>query len=54
MQQSELLNRLIADRYRIKSLVARGGMANVYLATDERLERELDLRAVRVAQVPGA
>lgn len=46
MQQSELINRLIADRYRIKSLVARGGMANVYLATDERLEREVAVKVI--------
>ena len=46
MQQPELLDRLIADRYRIKSLVARGGMANVYLAMDERLEREVAVKVI--------
>lgn len=46
MQQPELTDRLIADRYRIRSLVARGGMANVYLAMDERLEREVAVKVI--------
>ena len=46
MQQPELIDRLIADRYRITRLVARGGMANVYLATDERLEREVAVKVI--------
>lgn len=34
-----LIGRLIDGRYRVRSHIARGGMATVYLATDERLER---------------
>jgi eukaryotic-like serine/threonine-protein kinase len=34
-----LIGRLIDGRYRVRSRIARGGMATVYLATDERLER---------------
>ena len=46
MQQQDLTNRLVADRYRIQRLVARGGMANVYLAIDERLEREVAIKII--------
>jgi len=42
----ELVGRLIGDRYRIEKLVARGGMATVYLATDIRLERQVALKII--------
>jgi len=42
----ELVGRLIGDRYRIEKLVARGGMATVYLATDSRLERQVALKII--------
>ena len=44
-----LVGRLLADRYRIHEPVARGGMARVYRATDERLERDV---AVKVLSAP--
>ncbi|AYY13644.1 serine/threonine protein kinase [Actinobacteria bacterium YIM 96077] len=38
--------RLIDGRYRVDSLLARGGMATVYLATDTRLERTVALKVM--------
>lgn len=46
-----LIGRLLAGRYRIQSRLARGGMASVYRATDERLERPV---AVKVLAAPYA
>lgn len=43
---SDLSNRLIGDRYQIEKLVARGGMATVYLAMDIRLERKVALKII--------
>ncbi|WAB81376.1 Stk1 family PASTA domain-containing Ser/Thr kinase [Microcella daejeonensis] len=34
-----MIGRLIDGRYQVRSRIARGGMATVYLATDQRLER---------------
>ena len=44
-----MLGRVLADRYRIDSLVARGGMARVYRAHDDRLDRMV---AVKVLAPP--
>ena len=44
-----LVGRLLADRYRIAALMARGGMARVYRARDERLERDV---AVKILASP--
>lgn len=41
-----LIGRLIGDRYQIEKLVARGGMATVYLAIDIRLERKVALKII--------
>jgi eukaryotic-like serine/threonine-protein kinase len=46
-----MLGRMIADRYRVDSLIARGGMARVYRARDARLERDV---AVKVLSPPYA
>jgi serine/threonine protein kinase/beta-lactam-binding protein with PASTA domain len=45
-----LLGLLIDGRYRIRGRVARGGMATVYTATDERLERTVALKVIHPSQ----
>lgn len=46
MQDSPVIGRLVAGRYRISRLVARGGMASVYLAMDERLDRGVAVKII--------
>ena len=46
MTQQNLVGRLVADRYLVQSLIARGGMSSVYLAIDERLERKVALKVI--------
>ncbi|AJT40707.1 Stk1 family PASTA domain-containing Ser/Thr kinase [Psychromicrobium lacuslunae] len=41
-----LLGRLVDQRYKVLSRVARGGMATVYLATDLRLDRPVALKVL--------
>ncbi|MGZ6792334.1 MAG: Stk1 family PASTA domain-containing Ser/Thr kinase, partial [Mycobacteriales bacterium] len=41
-----LLGTLLDDRYRIDSVIARGGMAMVYLATDTRLDRTVAVKVM--------
>ncbi|WP_341716936.1 Stk1 family PASTA domain-containing Ser/Thr kinase [Micromonospora sp. FIMYZ51] len=43
---------LIDGRYRIRGRVARGGMATVYTATDERLERTVAIKIIHATQDP--
>src|SRR5438046_9156161 len=38
------IGQLLDGRYRVESLIARGGMATVYLGTDTRLERTVALK----------
>jgi serine/threonine-protein kinase len=45
-----LIGALIDRRYRIRGRVARGGMATVYTATDERLERTVALKIIHPTQ----
>ncbi|WBB91899.1 Stk1 family PASTA domain-containing Ser/Thr kinase [Verrucosispora sp. WMMC514] len=45
-----LLGSLIDGRYRIRGRVARGGMATVYTATDERLERTVAVKIIHATQ----
>ncbi|MEH1011572.1 Stk1 family PASTA domain-containing Ser/Thr kinase [Micromonospora sp. CPCC 206060] len=47
-----LLGSLIDGRYRIRARVARGGMATVYTATDERLERTVAVKIIHPSQAP--
>jgi serine/threonine-protein kinase len=44
-----LTGRLLDDRYRIDQLVARGGMATVYTATDTRLDRRVAVKVMHRA-----
>lgn len=39
-----MVGRLLDDRYAIESFIAHGGMASVYLATDNRLERRVAVK----------
>lgn len=41
-----LLGRTLAERYRIDALIARGGMARVYRARDERLDRDVAIKVI--------
>jgi beta-lactam-binding protein with PASTA domain/tRNA A-37 threonylcarbamoyl transferase component Bud32 len=44
-----LTGRVLDDRYRLDSLLARGGMATVYLATDTRLDRHVAVKVMHRA-----
>ena len=44
-----LVGRLLDDRYRLESVIARGGMATVYLATDTRLDRGVAVKVMHRA-----
>lgn len=41
------VNRLLADRYLLKSLIGQGGMADVYLADDQVLNRKVAVKILR-------
>ncbi|WP_256521714.1 Stk1 family PASTA domain-containing Ser/Thr kinase [Halobacillus sp. A5] len=41
-------NRLLNDRYRVKEMIGGGGMANVYLAHDSILDREVAIKVLRL------
>ncbi len=41
-----MIGRLIDGRYQVRSRIARGGMATVYLATDLRLERRVAIKVM--------
>ncbi|NUP76973.1 MAG: Stk1 family PASTA domain-containing Ser/Thr kinase [Nonomuraea sp.] len=45
-----LLGSLLDGRYRIRGRVARGGMATVYTATDERLERTVAIKIIHTGR----
>ncbi|WP_230670388.1 Stk1 family PASTA domain-containing Ser/Thr kinase [Rathayibacter sp. Leaf248] len=45
-QLDPLLGRLVDGRYEVRSRIARGGMATVYLATDQRLERRVAIKVM--------
>ncbi len=41
-----LIGRVLDSRYRVRSRIAHGGMATVYLATDTRLDRQVALKVM--------
>jgi eukaryotic-like serine/threonine-protein kinase len=43
---SDLTGRMLDRRYHVRSRIAQGGMATVYLATDTRLDREVALKVM--------
>ncbi len=43
---SNLIGQLVGNRYLIESQVASGGMATVYLATDQRLDRKVAIKVI--------
>lgn len=43
----ELVDRLVDGRYRVRRLLAHGGMGSVYVAVDTRLERDIALKVMR-------
>jgi eukaryotic-like serine/threonine-protein kinase len=45
-----LIGALVDGRYRVRALIARGGMATVYAAVDERLERTIALKIIHPGQ----
>ena len=44
--KDSLVETLVDDRYFVRSLIARGGMSTVYLATDRRLDRDVALKVL--------
>lgn len=52
---TNLVGQLVAERYLVERLVARGGMATVYQAEDERLQRKVALKIIHphLAQDPS-
>jgi serine/threonine-protein kinase len=48
-QLSPLLGTLLDERYRLGSVIARGGMATVFLATDTRLDRSVAVKVMHRA-----
>src|ERR1700746_32468 len=47
-----LIGRMLDRRYHVRSRIAHGGLATVYLATDTRLERQVALKVMH-AELPS-
>ena len=50
---SPLVGLLLADRYRVERHLADGGMASVYLATDQRLQHTVAVKVIHSQLVSG-
>ncbi|MFE4197311.1 Stk1 family PASTA domain-containing Ser/Thr kinase [Paenarthrobacter sp. NPDC056912] len=44
--QDHLIGTIVDKRYKVRSRLAKGGMSTVYLATDQRLERDVALKVL--------
>lgn len=53
MTSDPLVGRVVDGRYRVVSRIARGGMATVYLAVDQRLDREVALKIMHAHLADG-
>ena len=55
LSPAPLVGRLLDGRYRLDSLIARGGMGTVYAATDTRLDRPVAVKVMHrdKAEDPG-
>ena len=51
--RTRLVGRVLEGRYAVQSRIARGGMATVYLAVDQRLDREVALKVMHAGPGPG-
>src|ERR1700678_837926 len=49
-----LTGRVLDGRYHVRSRIAAGGMATVYLATDSRLDRQVALKVMHADLAPDA
>ena len=54
MAIDQLIGRTLDGRYRIEALIARGGMATVYVANDLRLRRNVALKVMHVSLAEDA
>lgn len=43
---ADLVGKIVNGRYRVEKLIARGGMATVYIAEDNRLDRKVALKVI--------
>lgn len=48
----KIIGSSINNRYKVKSLIGRGGMAEVYIAQDTRLETKVAIKFIRVDRFP--
>lgn len=49
MSSESMVGRMVADRYRLERLVGRGGMADVFVAADTKLDRVVAVKLLHVS-----